>query len=96
MEARELFDRMSRTWLGHPGPLTGEDLAEDVIVEMPFAGFRIQGRQQFLDFANPQRAALPVDFDSLRTVAVHDAVAVAEVVRPGEYQNHAAIQQALT
>ena len=128
MEARELFDQMSRTWLGHPHPLTGELFAEDVIIELPFAGFRIEGRQQFLDFANPQRAALPVHFDELRTLAVHDtqdpdtiiieyeltgtathtgkqatapfiAVLTArngKIARWREYQNHAAIQQALT
>lgn len=72
MTPRELFDRMSQEWLGDPGPLTGEWLAEDVVVEMPFAGFRIQGRTEFLNFTNPQRAALPVRFDEVRTLAVHD------------------------
>lgn len=72
----EVFQRMQQQWLGPPAPLTGDDLAEDVIIEVPFAPpghqNRFEGRQQFLDFANPQRAALPVRFDECRTVALHD------------------------
>lgn len=71
-----VFERMRQTWLGEPGPLTGEDYADDVIIEAPFAPpgrpTRIVGRQRFLDFANPQRAALPVRFDDCRTTAVHE------------------------
>jgi ketosteroid isomerase-like protein len=74
--AREVFDRMRQQWFGRPGPLTGDDLAEDVIIEAPFAApgrpTRIKGKQRFLEFANPQRAALPVHLDDCRTVAIHD------------------------
>jgi len=72
----DLFRRMRQSWLGHPVALTGDEFADDVIIEVPFAPpgqpTRFEGRQQFLDFANPQRAALPVRFDDCRTVAVHD------------------------
>ncbi|MEU5941146.1 nuclear transport factor 2 family protein [Micromonospora sp. NPDC047548] len=72
----EVFQRMQQQWLGLPAPLTGDDLAEDVIIEIPFAPpghqGRFEGKQQFLDFANPQRAALPVRFDECRTIALHD------------------------
>jgi uncharacterized protein len=74
MTPRELFDRMSQDWLGHPRPLTGALFTDDVIIEMPFAGFRIQGRQEFLDFADPQRAALPVHFDRVDVRAVHETL----------------------
>src|SRR5690242_15245863 len=73
---RELFARMQQEWLGHPDPLTGEDYAEDVVIEGPFAPpghpRRFEGRRQFLDYANPQRADFPVRFDGCRTVAIHD------------------------
>lgn len=80
MTPRDLFDRMAQDWLGRPRPLTGDLFADDVVVEMPFAGFRVAGRQRFLDFANPQRAALPIHFDECRTIAVHDTTDPANIV----------------
>ncbi|HVV24595.1 MAG TPA: nuclear transport factor 2 family protein [Pseudonocardiaceae bacterium] len=73
---RAAFDRMRDRWLGFPTALTGDDFADDVIIETPFAPpgrpTRIEGRQRFLDFANTERAALPVRFDACRTTAVHE------------------------
>jgi ketosteroid isomerase-like protein len=73
---RDVFHRMRQQWLGHPGALTGDDLTDDVIVEFPFAApgrpNRLEGKQRFLEFANPQRATLPIHFDDCRTVAIHD------------------------
>lgn len=72
---RDLFEQMRQQWFGPAPALTGDFLADDVIVESPFAApgpHRIVGRQQFLDFANPQRAVFPVRFDACRTTAVHD------------------------
>jgi ketosteroid isomerase-like protein len=72
---RDLFEQMRHQWFGPATALTGDLLADDVIIESPFAAsgpHRIEGRQQFLDFANPQRAAFPVRFDACRTTAVHD------------------------
>jgi uncharacterized protein len=73
---REAFDRMRQQWLGHPMPLTGEDLADDVTIEIPFAPpgrpTRIEGKREFLDFANPERAGIPVRFDECRTTAIHE------------------------
>jgi hypothetical protein len=73
---REVFQRMQQQWLGRPGAVADADLAHDVIVETPFAPpgspTRIVGKQEFLAFANPQRAALPVRFDGCRTITVHD------------------------
>lgn len=72
---RELFQQMQQQWFGQATALTGDLLADDVIVETPFASpgpLRIQGRQQFLDHANPQRAMFPVRFDACRTTAIHD------------------------
>jgi ketosteroid isomerase-like protein len=73
---REVFQRMQERWLGHPKQLKGDEYADAVVIEIPFAPAghrrRFEGKQEFLDFANPQRAALPVRFDRCRTVAIHD------------------------
>ncbi|MGK5741071.1 nuclear transport factor 2 family protein [Micromonospora sp. URMC 103] len=73
---RELFQRVQHEWFGRTDALTGELLADDVVIEVPFAPpgrpNRFDGKQQFLDFANPQRAAFPVRFDACRTIAIHD------------------------
>ncbi len=73
---REVFERMARDWLRHPAPLTDAHLADDVVIESPFAPpgrpKRFVGRDEFLAFANPQRATLPVRFDGYRTLAVHE------------------------
>jgi uncharacterized protein len=52
-----------------------DNLAEDVVVEWPFAPggpARIEGREEFLAFAVPSREALPVRFDAFRNVVVHE------------------------
>jgi ketosteroid isomerase-like protein len=73
--AEALFEHMRDQWLGRPGELSGDYLADDVIVEIPFAApgrpTRFVGKRHFLEFANPQRAALPIRFDACRTTAVH-------------------------
>lgn len=74
--AREMFARMQQDWLGPLDAMTGDHLADDVIIEMPFAApgrpTRYAGRQEFLEFANLQRAVMPVRFDECRTLAIHD------------------------
>jgi ketosteroid isomerase-like protein len=79
-----VFEQMQRNWLAHPAVLTGEHLADDVVIEVPFAPAghrnRFEGRQEFLDFAIPQRAALPVRFDECRTLAVHETQDPATIV----------------
>jgi uncharacterized protein len=72
---RDLYQQMQEQWFGQVAALTGDLLADDVIIETPFAAAgprRIRGRQRFLDYANPQRATFPVRFDECRTVAIHD------------------------
>lgn len=81
---REVFDRMRERWLGGVTALDGEDMTDDVVVEGPFAPpgepRRIEGRQAFLDYANPRRTAFPVRFDACRTLAVHDTTDPATIV----------------
>jgi ketosteroid isomerase-like protein len=73
-EPREVFTRMQQTWLSG-GTIDAALLAEDVVVEVPFAPSgrpqRFVGRDQFLAFANAGRAALPVRFDNCRQIAIH-------------------------
>ncbi len=73
---RELFERMRRHWLGDAAVAEEHFFAEDVVIEMPFATpggpRRIEGRENFLAFAAPRRAALPVRFEDIRYLAVHE------------------------
>ncbi len=76
LSPREVFEHMQRQWLGGES-LGGEDLlADDVVIELPFAPpgrpSRFAGRERFLAFAEPQRAAFPVRFEEVRDVVVHD------------------------
>src|SRR4051794_5688896 len=80
---RLLFQQMQQRWFGPVAALTGDLLADDVIIENPFASpgpHRIEGRQQFLDFAKPRRATFPVRFDACRTIAIHDTTDPATIV----------------
>ncbi|WP_326821850.1 nuclear transport factor 2 family protein [Streptosporangium sp. NBC_01756] len=72
---REVFELMGRHWLEGAAGFPGDLVAEDVVVEMPFAApggpRRIEGREKFRAFAEAGRAALPVRFEEIRDVAVH-------------------------
>ncbi|WP_211222530.1 nuclear transport factor 2 family protein [Actinokineospora enzanensis] len=68
-----MFERMQRRWID--GEPIGDLLAEDVVVEMPFApagrARRIEGRAAFVEFAAAGRAALPFSIEESRDVVVH-------------------------
>ncbi len=73
----EVFARMQQHWLGNQLSIMDELLADDAVIEMPFAPpgrlRRFQGRREFLAFAEAGRASLPpVRFDHFREVAVHE------------------------
>jgi uncharacterized protein len=78
MTPEEFFDRMKQQWLGPIGPLDDEHLADDVVVEFPFAApgrpSRIEGRARFAAFADPQRAALPIRIDACDATAFHQTL----------------------
>ena len=75
-EPREIFALMQQRWLGNKIPEFDSLLADDAIVELPFAPpgrpRRFTGRAEFLAFAQAGRAALPVRFEECRELAVHD------------------------
>src|SRR5687767_7601922 len=73
---RDMFQEMQQQWFGQSGALNGDLLTDDVVIESPFAPpgrpARLEGKQRWLDFANPERAAFPIRIDACRTVAIHD------------------------
>ncbi|MBO0870601.1 MAG: nuclear transport factor 2 family protein [Micromonosporaceae bacterium] len=76
MSPREFFDRFQQHILAGELGLADDMYADDVVIEWPFARpgmpSRIEGREQFLAFAAPARAALPLRFDALTDVVVHE------------------------
>jgi len=68
---------MQQQWLGNDADGMDARLAEDVVIETPFAPpgrpRRFLGREEFLAFAKAGRAVLPpLRFEECREVAVHD------------------------
>ena len=75
-EIREVVERMRAGWLGDPAAMD-EALAEDVVIETPFApggARRWVGREEWLAFAGPSRGQFPVRFDEFTTIAVHETL----------------------
>lgn len=76
---REVFARMCERWLDntHDG-LGGDLLAEDAVIETPFAApgrnQRIEGRAAILGFTSGERAAFPARFEECRNVVIHETV----------------------
>jgi ketosteroid isomerase-like protein len=73
---RAVFEHMQRRWLEPGGGLEPDLLADDAVIEMPFAPAgrpsRFVGRDSFLEFAGPERAAFPVRLEEVRNIVVHD------------------------
>ena len=73
---REIFAQMREHWLSNgPSPL-GDNLAEDVVIETPFAPpgrpRRTEGRAACVAFTETGRAGLPVRFEECRNVVIHE------------------------
>ena len=81
---RDLFDRMKDEWLANPPEPSGEHLADDVVIEMPFAPpgarNRFEGKCDFLEFARGARAGFPARLDDCRIIAVHDTAEPGTIV----------------
>lgn len=70
--ARDVFDNFRGYVLGEPHP---ELWAPDVVIESPFAAggpHRYEGRDNFLAATKTARETLPVRFDDMRNVLVHE------------------------
>jgi len=74
MTPHEVFDRMAQGWLADAP--SDENLADDVVLEMPFAApgrpRRIDGAANVRAYTAAGRAAFPARLDECRPVAVHD------------------------
>jgi ketosteroid isomerase-like protein len=72
----EIFDRMRDRWLTGRATFEPGLLADDVVIETPFAApgqpTRIEGRQRVLARTEAGRASFPVRFDDCRHVTVHE------------------------
>ncbi|WP_030441167.1 nuclear transport factor 2 family protein [Actinoplanes subtropicus] len=75
MTPREVFERAMRPE-ALAGEVSGDHLADDVVIEWPFAAAgrprRIEGRAAFLAMAGPARAAMPIRIDECTVEAVHE------------------------
>lgn len=73
---REVFARMKQQWLANRFDAMDSLLADDGVVESPFAPpdrpRRIAGREEFMAFARAERALLPVRFEECRETAIHE------------------------
>ncbi len=73
---REVFARMKQQWLGNGADVMDSLLADDAVVEAPFAPpgkpRRIEGREEFLAFARAERPSLPVRIEECQETAVHE------------------------
>ncbi|WP_329085623.1 nuclear transport factor 2 family protein [Streptosporangium sp. NBC_01469] len=74
---REIFERLRRHLLENLGGF-GSELAEDAVIEVPFAppgrAKRHEGKEAFLLFSGPEQAAFARRFalDEIRNVVVHE------------------------
>jgi uncharacterized protein len=73
---REVFARMKQQWLAASPDAMDSLLADDSVIEAPFAPpdrpRRFTGRAEFLAFAQAERAAFPVRLEECRETAVHE------------------------
>jgi uncharacterized protein len=73
---REVFARLQEYLLASDPDVVAVVWAEDVVVETPFAPpgrpRRVHGREELLALARAGRAAMPVRFEEIRDVVVHE------------------------
>ncbi|MET7971009.1 nuclear transport factor 2 family protein [Micromonospora sp. NPDC005305] len=76
MTPSEIFDSMRAQWLANRPTYEADLLADDVVIETPFAApgrpTRTEGKQRVLEYTQGGRAVFPVRFDDCRNVVVHE------------------------
>lgn len=76
MTPSEIFDSMRARWLANLPTYEADVLADDVVLETPFAApgrpTRTEGKQRVLEFTQASRAVFPIRFDDCRNVVVHE------------------------
>lgn len=76
MTPRAIFDSMRAQWLANQPTYEPDLLADDVVIETPFAApgrpTRTEGKQRVLEYTQASRAVFPIRFDDCRNVVVHE------------------------
>ncbi|MEV4764866.1 nuclear transport factor 2 family protein [Micromonospora chokoriensis] len=76
MTPSEIFDSMRVRWLANLPTYEASSLADDVVIEEPFAApgcpTRTEGKQRVLEYTQAGRAVFPVRFDDCRNVVVYE------------------------
>ncbi|MFC0504921.1 nuclear transport factor 2 family protein [Micromonospora costi] len=76
MTPSEIFDSMCDRWRANLPTYEADSLADDVVIETPFAApgrpTRIEGKQRVLEYTRAGRAVFPVRFDDCRNVVVYE------------------------
>ncbi|MGC4868918.1 nuclear transport factor 2 family protein [Micromonospora sp. DT53] len=67
---------MRARWLANLPTYEADSLADDVVIETPFAApgrpTRIEGKQRVFEYTQAERAMFPVRFDDCRNVVLHE------------------------
>ncbi|WP_436536157.1 hypothetical protein [Actinoplanes sp. HUAS TT8] len=75
MTPTEIFDNMRARWLANVATYDADLLADEVVIETPFAApgrpTSIEGKQRVLEYTQAGRAQFPFRFDDCRNVVVH-------------------------
>ncbi|MBQ1041169.1 nuclear transport factor 2 family protein [Micromonospora sp. C32] len=76
MTPQQIFEGMCARWLANLPTFEADSLADDVVIETPFAApghpTRTEGKQAVLAYTRAGRASFPVRFDDCRGVVVHE------------------------
>lgn len=68
-----LYEKMKQNWLDGLPELDEDLWTDDVVVETPYSGRRIEGKAAWLAHAREGRATMPpVRFDEVREIAMHE------------------------
>ncbi|MCG5215894.1 nuclear transport factor 2 family protein [Streptosporangium soli] len=84
---RDLFARFQRNALAGEAGLDEEMLADNIVVEQPFARVghrRIEGREKVVAMTRAGREALPIAFEEFRDVMIHETADPEVII--AEYQ----------
>ncbi|WP_219506053.1 nuclear transport factor 2 family protein [Nonomuraea ceibae] len=94
---RDLFARFQSNVLSGQDGLDEEMLADNVVVEQPFARAghrRIEGRENVVAMTRAGRQALPITFEEFRDVMIHETADPEVII--AEYQMVATIPESDT
>ncbi|GAA2523511.1 nuclear transport factor 2 family protein [Winogradskya humida] len=84
MTPRDMYERMRQNWISNAPAFDEEMLADDMVLETPFAmpgrPVTTTGRADVLAYVRAGHASVPFRFDDCRSLAVHDTAAPETIV----------------